>query len=236
MKLSVVIPSYNEEKRLPKTLDSVNGYLDKQDYESEVIVVSDGSTDRTVEVAREKGVKVINNKENHGKGYVTRQGMLEAKGEIRLFMDADNATTIDHIERMWPDFEHGYEVVICTRDPRDMKEAQQVVKQSFIKRFVGDLGNLVIQLLLVPNIWDTQCGFKAFTAKATEDIFSKMKIERWAFDVEALALARKLEYDVALVPADWVNDPNSTFNLKGYVRFFKEFFQIKWWFITGQYE
>lgn len=241
MKLSVIIPAYNEEKRLPKTLREIDKYLSLQSYDSEIIIVNDGSKDRTAEVVREmmpeiKNLRLIDNKENHGKGYVVRQGMLEAKGDYRLFTDADNSTSIDHVEKMWLLLEKNYDVVIGTRDSRDDKEAKQAVPQPAWKRFLGDIGNIGIQVLVVWGIWDTQCGFKAFSKKAAEDIFKRCKINRWAFDVEALALARKLGYKIGIVPIYWINSPESKVKLKGYIRFFKELLRIKWNLITKKYD
>ncbi len=171
-----------------------------------------------------------------GKGYVVKEGMLEAKGQYRLFTDADNSTTIEHLEKMRPYFEQGYEIVIGTRDKRDNKEAKQAVSQPFIKRLIGDAGNLLIQLVAVPGIWDTQCGFKAFSAEAAEKIFPLLTIQAWGFDIEVLALARKFCFRVALVPINWINDPNSKVNLKGYLNTFLELFQIKWNLLTNKYK
>lgn len=230
--LSVIIPSYNEEKRITKTLLSVDQYLSKQQYDYEILVVSDGSKDKTVEVASNlqkmvRNLRVIDNQENHGKGWVVRQGMLQSSGNFRVFMDADNATTIDHIEKAWPHLKSGYDVVIGTRDSRDNKEAKQAVSQSFIKRLMGDMGNILIQVVAVWGIWDTQCGFKVFSEKAAKEVFSKSLIDRWGFDIEALALARRLGFKIALIPTNWINDPNSKVNLKGYLKTFIELFQIK---------
>jgi len=241
MKLSVIIPAYNEEKRLPKTLREIDEYLSKQSYDSEIIVVNDGSKDRTAEVVREmmpeiKNLRLIDNKENQGKGYVVRQGMLEARGDYRLFTDADNSTSIDHVEKMWPLFEKNYDVVIGSRDSRDTKGACQAVPQPPWKRFLGDIGNIGIQVLVVWGIWDTQCGFKAFSKKAAEDVFKRCKIKRWAFDVEALALARKLGYKIGVVPIYWINSPGSKVKLKAYIQFFKELLQIKWNLIAKKYK
>lgn len=242
MKLSIIIPAYNEEKRLPKTLKAMDEYLRPQTYEYEMIVVNDGSKDRTAEVVREmapqiKGLHLIDNKINQGKGGSVIQGMLAAKGEVRLFTDADHSTSIDHLEKIWPKIDEGYEIVIGTRDARDAEDACQAVPQPLYKRLAGDVGNIVIQILfpVLWGIWDTQCGFKAFSQKATEDVFSKLKIKRWAFDVEALALAKKMNYKVAIIPTFWKNDPESTFKLKGYIRFFKEVMIIKWNFLTRKY-
>lgn len=139
IKLSVVIPAYNEERRLPKTLEEIDKYLSRQNYNYEIIVVSDGSKDRTPDVVRGimpriKNLRLIDNKENHGKGYVVRQGLLEAKGDFRLFTDADNSTSIDHIERMWPWFEKGYDIIIGSRD---VKGAILDPPQPFQRRLTG---------------------------------------------------------------------------------------------------
>jgi len=238
--LSVIIPGYNEEKTISKTLLAVDQYLQKQPFEYEIIMVSDGSKDQTAQIAQDftrqiKNLKVIDNKENHGKGWVVRQGMLAAQGQVRLFMDADNATTLDHFDRMKPYFEQGADVVIGTRDKKDAPGAKQAVPQPFLKRQLGNAGNLVIQIMAVWGIWDTQCGFKAFSAKAVNDIFPKMKIDRWSFDVEALALARRLKYKIEMVPVFWVNNPNSRVNLKAYLQFFKEVFKIWWWLWADKY-
>ena len=238
--LSVIIPAYNEEKRISNTLLEIDKYLSDQDYSYEIIVVSDGSKDKTAAIVKKfsdlvKNLKLIDNKKNHGKGWVVRQGMLEAKGQYRLFMDADNATTIDHFEKMIPLFKQGFKVVIGSRDGKDAPGAKQAVSQSFLKRQLGNFGNILIQLLAVSGIWDTQCGFKAFTDKATDDIFKRCLIDRWGFDIEALAVARKLDYRIGIIPVNWVNDPNSKVSLKGYLNTFRELFKIKWNLITNKY-
>jgi len=236
--LSVVIPVYNEEKRIINTLGSIGNFLAKQKYASEVLIVSDGSTDRTIEVvkpfaAKISNLRIIDNKENHGKGYVTRQGMLEAKGERRVFMDADNSTSLEQVDKFLPFFEQGYDVVI---GDRDLKESKIAVRQSRFKEALGDFGNFLIQSLAVPGIEDTQCGFKVFSKKASEEIFKKMTIDRWGFDIEALALALKLGYKIKTVPVTWVNDPNSKVKLSGYINTFVELARIKWNLMTGKYD
>ena len=236
--LSVIIPAYNEAKSLPLTLIDINKHLSAVDYSYEIIVVDDGSKDATEEVVRRfshlmKNLRLIDNKQNHGKGWVVRQGMLEAKGEIRLFMDADNSTSIDQFSKMTPYLEQGYDVVIGSRD---VKGAKMVPPQPWYKRLAGDMGNLVIQTLLLPGMWDTQCGFKAFTEEAALKIFSLMKISRWAFDVEALALAKKMGYKIKEIPVTWVNNPFSRVKLSSYINFFREVFKIKWWLITNKYK
>src|SRR3989339_342267 len=154
MFLSVIIPAYNEEKRIGKTLLAIDHYLVKQKYDYEIVVVSDGSKDKTAEVVENfkkmvRNLRLINNKENHGKGWVVRQGMLESHGEIRLFMDADNATTLDHFDKMLPLFREGEQVVIGSRDSKDAKGAKQAVPQPFFKRLLGNMGNVLIQVFAV---------------------------------------------------------------------------------------
>ena len=236
--LSVIIPAYNEERRLPKTLEKIDGYLRRQSYNYEIIVVSDGSKDSTVEVAKNlqsqiKGLRLIDNKENHGKGYAVRQGMLMASGEYRVFTDADNSTSIDQVEKMWPHFREGYEIIIGSRD---IKGAIISVSQSWIRRKLGDTFNLIVQIISgLWGIWDTQCGFKGFTKKAVGKIFPKCKINRWAFDVEILVIAKKLDYKIKEIPITWVNDPESKVKLKGVIKMLFEVLQVRKHLITNKY-
>ncbi len=239
--LSVIIPAYNEEKRISNTLLSIDHYLSKQNYTYEIIVVNDGSKDKTAQIVKKfsgliKNLRLIDNQKNHGKGWVVRQGILNAKGEYRLFMDADNATTIEHFEKIAPLFKEGYQVVIGSRDKKDAKGAKQAVPQSFLKRQLGNLGNILIQIVAVPGIWDTQCGFKAFSAKAAENIFSRCKINRWGFDIEAVALVHKFNYRLGIIPVYWINSPESHVSWKGYLNTFKELFKIKWNLIRKKYD
>lgn len=238
--LSVIIPAYNEETRLPRTLLAVDHYLSMQKYSYEILVVNDGSKDNTAHVLKRfetlvSHLRFLDNKENHGKGYVVRQAMLEAQGEIRLFMDADNATTIDHVEKMIPLFEGGADVVIGSRDSKDAPGAQQAISQPFFKRLLGNCANLLIQIVAVPGIWDTQAGFKACTAHATQEIFSRANINRWGFDIEMLALARSLNFHISVIPTYWVNDPNTHVKLSGYLNTFRELFIVRWNLWTDAY-
>ncbi|MEE8131694.1 MAG: dolichyl-phosphate beta-glucosyltransferase [Candidatus Paceibacterota bacterium] len=239
--LSVIIPAYNEAKSLPITLIDIDKHLSEEDFSYEIIVVDDGSKDATPEIVRRfshliKNLRLINNKENHGKGWVVRQGMLEAKGNIRLFMDADNATSVNQFNKMIPHLSakggEGYQVVIGSRD---IKGAKLVPPQPFYKRFLGNIGNLFIQILLLPGFWDTQCGFKAFTEEAAEKIFPLTKIDRWAFDVEALALAKVFGYKIKEIPVIWVNNPISRVKITSYFQMLWEVVKIRWWIITKKY-
>ena len=235
--LSVIIPAYNEAKRLPLTLVDIDRHLRGVKYFYEIIVVNNNSTDATAEVVERfshiiKNLKLLNCKVP-GKGATVKRGLLEAKGEIRLFTDADNSTSVDQFSKMIPYLKEGYDIIIGSRD---IKGAKLVPPQPWHKRLAGDIGNLIIQILLLPGMWDTQCGFKAFSEKAALKIFPLMKISRWAFDVEALVLAKKLGYRIKEIPVVWVNDPFSAVKASSYIHFFWEVIKIKWWIISNKYE
>jgi len=236
MFLSIVIPAYNEARRLPKALEDIAQWERNQREGIEVIVVDDGSSDKTVQTAEHfrrkiKNLSIVDNKENHGKGWVVRQGMLRAKGRWRLFMDADDATSIDHFDKMRP-FLSAYDVIICSRD---IKGARLVPAQLWYRRFLGNIGNLIIQAMLLPGIWDTQCGFKCFSEAAAEAVFQNAKIERWGFDVETLVLAKRFGFRIKEIPAVWRNDLSSHVSTGAYLSALKEVFRIRWWLWKGKY-
>ena len=171
--LSVIIPAYNEAERFTLTLVDVDRYLSNTEFSSEVIIVNDGSTDKTAEIAENmanimKNTRVIGWEKNKGKGVAVRHGMLEAKGNWRVFMDADNSTSISEIEKMLPLFKEGYEVVIGSRA---VYGAKLKPRQVWYKHLIGKAGNLFIQLFAIKGIKDTQCGFKCFSDEAAEKIF-----------------------------------------------------------------
>ncbi len=238
--LSVVIPAYNEENRITPTLEAVHAYLSRQPYSWEVLVVLDGPTDDTLGVVRafsagKPNIRCLDRDVNRGKGYTVREGMLQAQGQVRLFMDADNSTDIAHFDQMRPLFADGYDVVIGSRDAKDVPGAQQAVPQPFLKRVLGDAGNLFIQMMAVPGIWDTQCGFKAFTAVSAQRIFSVSKIDRWGFDMEALAIARKYKFRIGIIPTHWVDDADTHVNLSDYVNTIFEVLRVRWNLLAGAY-
>ncbi|MDO8601447.1 MAG: glycosyltransferase family 2 protein [bacterium] len=213
MRLSVIIPAYNEENRLGKTLSSINDYLSKQNYESEVLVVDNGSKDKTPEIVRNlqgqiKNLRLIEGSSAEGKGFAVKKGMLEATGDFRVFTDADNSTSIDQVERMWPEFEKGFDVVIGSRD---VKGAVLNPPQPFLRKVIlGDGFKLYRKIII--GLWgleDTQCGFKGFKKEAALKIFPKSKVSGWTFDVEILILAKKMGYKIKEIPVNWENDPNS---------------------------
>jgi dolichyl-phosphate beta-glucosyltransferase len=239
--LSVIIPAYNEEKRITKTLDSIYAYLTAKPFTWEILIALDGPTDNTINVIKrfangKEHIRWIDRKENRGKGFTVREGILAARGDIRLFTDADNSTDITHFDKMKPLFEKGEQVVICSRDSKDAAGATQAIPQPFLKRFLGNAGNLFIQIMAVPGIWDTQCGFKAFTAPAAKQIFSVAKNNSWVFDIEALALARRFGMKIGIVPAHWVDDADTHVKLLSYIGSLLETFKIRWDLTTGKYD
>ena len=238
--LSVVIPAFNEELRITQTLDEVYSYLQKQDYEWEVLVVIDGAQDNTLAKTREfaagrQNIRWIDRKQNRGKGYTVREGMLAATGQVRLFTDADNSISISNFDKMAPLFADGYDVVICSRHSRDVTGPLHEGPQTRVKRILRGAGNLFIQTLAVPGIWDTQCGFKAFSKSLAEQIFPVCKIEGWGFDVETLALARHLNYRIGIVPALWSNRPGTHLRPAHYIDVLGETIKVRWSLKTGVY-
>jgi len=238
--LSVIIPAYNEARRLPKTLTEIDKYLRKQSYDYEILVVNDGSRDKIAEVVRcltpgVKHLRLIDNKENKGKGAVVRQGMLEAKGEFRLFTDADNSTSIDQLEKMWPEFEKGSDIVIGSRD---VKGAVLNPPQPWLRNVILGEGFKLLRKIIV-GLWelgDTQCGFKCFTKKAAENIFPKCKIDRFAFDPEILVIAKKLGYKIKEISVYWKNDPESKVKFKSMIKMLIDLFKIRWNLIKHKYD
>lgn len=234
--LSIIIPAHNEAERIPLTLLDVDKRLNERDYSYEIIVVENGSRDNTAEIVQRmqssvKNLKLIQSSEA-SKGSAVRLGMLQAKGEYRLFMDADNATTIDHFDRMLPYFKEGYDVVISSRSHRD---SVLDPPQPWYRQVAGKIGNLIIQILVLPGIWDTQCGFKAFTAEAAERIFNLSRVHGWGFDVEILALAKRLGYRIKEIPVHWVNDIRSTVRASAYITTLLDTLKIRLWLWTGKY-
>ena len=240
MFLSVIIPAYKEEKNLPETLSKVDKFLKQQSYKYEIIVINDGSPDRTADVVRQiqgqgqiKNLKLIDNKENHGKGFVVRQAMLEARGDFRLFTDADNSTSIEQVDKLLPYFKQGYDIVIGSRD---VKGAVIANPQPWYRIIMGEIFNLMVQFIVgLWGIWDTQCGFKILSAKATQDILPKCKIDRWAFDPEILLIGKKMGYKIKEVPIVWVNNPDSKVKMRSTIKMALDLVKIRWNLITGKY-
>ncbi|MEN9649689.1 MAG: hypothetical protein RL094_656 [Candidatus Parcubacteria bacterium] len=237
MFLSIIIPCYNEEQRIKKTLTRINEYLSHQQYESEVIVVDNGSTDTTKAIVEAyisdmKNLRIIS-KKSYGKGWAVKQGMIEATGEYRLFTDADNSTDIAHLDTFLPVAQHeGYDVVISSRRVAGATIAHP---QPWHRRILSNMFAFIVRSTMPLGIKDTQNGFKLFSKKAAKKIFSMQTIYYWAFDVEILALAKKFDFRIKEVPIKWMNDEDSKMNFKGMARMLLEVITIRFRMMTNSY-
>lgn len=241
IKLSVVIPAYNEESRITKTLQSVDQYLEKQNFEYEILVVDNGSNDHTVEIVKKLEATTVQNarileqppvKPGNNKGNAVKKGIMAASGEYVVFMDADNATPVSEIEKCWPFLEAGFEVVIGSRyiDRSTVK-----IKQPWYRILLSRLSNSLIQFVLIPHIKDTQCGFKAFRTEAARAIFNHLTIFGWSFDMELLAIALKLSYRIKEVPVSWEEHGGGHVPMSAFIQSFIDLFHIKWNLLRGRY-
>jgi len=233
--LSIVIPAFNEEQRLPASLGAVSAYLAARPSAPrvEVLVVDDGSSDATAsraeDAARRHGLdlRVLRLPTNRGKGFAVRTGCLEAAGRFILVSDADFSTPIYEWEKL---ASANAPVAIGSRA---LDESLVKEHQSLARRTSGKLFNRIVRLLLVPGIRDTQCGFKLFSREAARAIFSRALVDRFAFDVEALLLARRLGYAIAEVPVLWFNSPDSRVTLVGGAQAYLELLRIRLRLRTG---
>ena len=224
--LSIVIPAHNEQKRLPGTLEQVFHFLEGQSYSSEVIVVENGSTDTTYEVARQfaqqhENLRVIQSEK--GKGAAVKRGMLEAKGDYRFMCDADLSMPVEEIVKFLPPALQDFDIAIASREA---KGAVRYNEPSY--RHLGGRGiNLMIQTLILPGLNDTQCGFKCFRAEVAEDIFSRQTLLGWSFDIELLYIARRHGYRIVEVPIHWYHFSDSKVNaFRDAIRMIQDIFRI----------
>jgi glycosyltransferase involved in cell wall biosynthesis len=211
--VSIVIPAYNEENRLPATLDRVSGYLERGGWEfAELLIVDDGSTDATVQIAesfaaRVRHARVLCNRANRGKGYSVRHGMLEARGEWALFSDADLSAPIEELDKLWSAAERAKAQIAI--GSRALDRSLIGVHQNPVRETAGKVFNRWVRAITALPFWDTQCGFKLFEARAAREIFRRQRLERFGFDVEVLFIARLLGYSTIEVPVRW-NDMAET--------------------------
>lgn len=206
--LSVVIPAYNEQKRIGKTLGVIHQYLSQQTYSYEVLIIDDGSADQTtkiVEQANFPNTSVLRYEENRGKGFAVNYGMEHATGQYLLMCDADNATPFDQLERLL-EYVPEYKVVIGSRY---FKNSRANENRTIIRVMVAKITNALVRFLLLPGIKDTQCGFKLFESRAAGQIFKYQTIWGWTFDMEILLIAKKLGYKIKSVNVEWNNAEGS---------------------------
>ena len=207
--LSIIIPAHNEQNRLPRSLEQVFAFLGRQPYEAEVLVVENGSSDRTLEIAQgfaraHKNLRVIREPRT-GKGLAVRRGMLEARGEYRFMCDADLSMPIEEVNKFLPPARSDFDVAIGSR------EVPGAVRydEPFYRHTGGRLINLIIRVLMLPGLQDTQCGFKCFRAAAAEHLFQCQTLDGWSFDIEILFVAYRLGYRIVEIPVDWYYRPES---------------------------
>ncbi len=234
--LSVVVPAYNEEARLPRTLRRLREYLDARGEPYEIVVVDDGSTDGTAEAARAAGgpvVRLLAGERNRGKGHAVRRGMLAAAGARRLMCDADLSTPIEELERLEARLAEGCGVAIGSRA---VSGARLEVRQGLWRENAGRAFNLLARLVALPDLHDTQCGFKLFTAEAAEAGFARACLDGFAFDVEVLFLARRAGQRIAEVPVVWRNDAASRVSLAKGLSAFLDLLRLRWRALRGSYE
>lgn len=235
--LSVVIPAFNEASRIEKTLASIRQYLDGKDYNYEVIVSDDGSADDTVAVVKNLAtswdeLRVVVAPHNEGKGAAVKRGVLASAGDLILFTDADNATPIEEVEKLLSHTQH-YDIVFGSRHiPGATIHISQAVHRVILSR----LSNLLIRILAVPGVYDTQCGFKLFKKGAAQAIFEVVTLSRFGFDIEVLAIAKSWGLPAKEVGINWYNDFDSRVRAgREAIRTLKDLFKIKWNLIRGVY-
>ena len=229
-KLSVVIPAYNEEKRIRTALEQILKYFKDRDHEYEILVVNDGSTDQTAAVAREvlKGCpfQILDIQPNRGKGNAVKTGMLKAAGDLILFTDADLSTPIEEFDKFIRAHGQGYDVVIGSRDLPDSKVE---VHQAPLRELMGKVFNLIARMLTFRGIHDSQCGFKSFTHAAARQLFSLQKIDGFSFDAELLYLCQRKGYRLLECPVTWRNEPQSRVRIvSDPIKMFLDLIRIRW--------
>lgn len=237
--LAIVVPAYNEEQRITATIEAFIAYLKQHPWQYEIIIVNDGSKDNTgmviAELARQyPAVRALELAQNSGKGKATQTGMLAATARLILLADADHSTPIIELDKLMPLLDRdGYDIAIGSRYE---EPDQMATPPPLLRRIVSRLGNLFIQGILLPGIKDTQCGFKLFRNRPAKEIFSRLKIRRFGFDVEVLVIARHHRYRVAVVPVQWAHAEGSTVRqFSNTFNFFKEVMLITINLITGRY-
>lgn len=235
--LSIVFPAYNEEQRLPETLQKTLAFIHSQPYPVEIVVVENGSNDHTFEIARSLAqtnpeIKALH-LEKAGKGRAVQTGMLAAKGQYRFICDVDLSMPIEEIPRFLPPQIKDADIMIASR------EAPGSVRydEPWFRHFIGRIFNNMVRWMVLPKLQDTQCGFKCFTAEAVEKLFPLVTIPGWTFDVEVLAIAFKLGYRVRELPIPWYYHPHSKIRVvRDSVRMTRDLLKIRRKLRRGEYD
>ncbi len=238
MRLSLVVPAYNEERCIVNSVQTIRQYLEKQSYDFEILVVNDASADRTAELVDEfygndDAVRLVSYPVNQGKGYAVNRGFREALGDVVLFSDADLSTPIEETEKLLVCLNEGNDMVIGSRGTAG---SDIQVHQPWYRELSGRIFNKVVKLVLLGDFNDTQCGFKMFRKETCTELFHRQKLRRFSFDAELLFLAKKQGLKVGEVPVRWINDEDSRVSLlRDATRMFLDLFRVRLWSIFGRY-
>ncbi|MBT4824364.1 glycosyltransferase family 2 protein [Candidatus Woesearchaeota archaeon] len=228
MEISVIIPAYNEEKRIEPTLKKVINYLDNNFDKYEIIVVDDCSTDNTYKIVsryKKNNVKILRNEINKGKGYSVKRGILNVKYSLVLFSDSDLATPIEELEK-FINYIKTYDIIIASRN---LKESDIKIKQPMYRQLMGKTFPLLVNLIALRGFKDTQCGFKLFKTDVAKKIVSLQTFERFSFDVEILFIAKKLRYKIKEAPVIWIDKEGSKVNpIKDSIKMLIDLFKIRY--------
>lgn len=235
--LSIIVPAYNEGRRLPRALERIREYVTGKQIEAEVLVVDDGSDDETAKLAREwsarwPAVRLVSNVRNRGKGYSVRHGMLEARGRVALFTDADLSAPIEEADKLLAALA-GADVAIGSRA---LDRSLITVHQSRLRELAGILFNWIVRTMTGVPFRDTQCGFKAFVLEHARILFEQQKIEDFGFDPEILFLAKRHGLRAVEIPVRWAHDPATTVHVfRDSLRMFADLLRIRWNRVAGRY-
>jgi dolichyl-phosphate beta-glucosyltransferase len=235
---SIVIPAYNEAARIPATLEAVATCVRARGWSAEIVVVDDGSRDRTADVVRafaaaHPEVRLLQNPGNHGKGYSVRNGLLRSLGEVVMFTDADLSAPIEEADRLFAAIARGADIAIGSRW---LERSRQTIRQPLYRRFFGRCFNAVTRAIMGLPFADTQCGFKAFTRAAAQTVCQLQTIDRWGFDPEILFIALKRGYRIEEVPVSWAHDERTRISyLKDGVRMLEDIAIVRWNALRGRY-
>jgi len=235
--LSIIIPAHNEAERLPPTLEKIDAFLKKQDYGAEVLVIENGSSDETLQIAQSFVERMPNlrvyHEEARGKGLAIKRGMLEADGDYRFLCDADLSMPIEQVNRFLPPAMEEVDVAIGSREVAGAKR----YNEPAYRHFVGRIFNAMVRWLVLPGLQDTQCGFKCFSAEVAEAVFPLQTLDGMSFDAEVLFIARRMGYQIREVPIDWYFDPDSRVRLvQDSLRMGFDLLTIRWRALQGMYE
>lgn len=235
--VSIIIPAYNEETRLSQTLEQALAFLEQQAYSSEMLVVENGSGDRTLEIAenyarRHPSLRVLRESQR-GKGLAVRRGMLDAKGQYRFMCDADLSMSIDQLNHFLPPTLTNADIAIASREARGARRDDEPIYRHLGGRAI----NLAIRTLILPGLNDTQCGFKCFTAAAAEQVFRLQTLPGWSFDIEILYLARRLGLTIREIPIRWQFNPETKLSAaQDALRMMRDIFIIHRNALRGDYD